>query len=89
MRFRLSNSDLLKLIGPPIVFTSLTSCAVFDYVFDVREICDPGQYQIKYVEIATEIVRVKCMNEGQLDVLKQDSTLRIVSVAYIKRAGND
>ena len=82
-------SDRLKLLVLPIVFASLSSCAIFDYIFEVKEICDPGQYQVQFVEIATEIVRVKCMNEGQLDVLKQDSTVRIISAAYSKRRSND
>lgn len=76
-------SCVLALLVLPFVVTSLNSCAVFDYVFDVTEICRPGQYQVKFVEIATEIVRVECMNEGQLDVVKQDSTIRIISVGYV------
>lgn len=72
-----------KVLVLPFVLASFTSCAVFDYVFDVTEICDPGQYQVKFVEIATEIVRVKCMNEGQLDVLKQDSTIRVITVGLV------
>ena len=78
-------TSVLKLLALPIVLASLNSCAVFDYVITVTDICEPGQYQVKFVEIATEIVRAKCMNEGQLDVLRQDSTIRIISVGYVAR----
>ena len=67
------------------VFASLSSCAVFDYVFDTTTLCEVGQYQVKFVEIATEVVRVKCATEGQLDVLKQDSTIQIIGVAHITK----
>ena len=76
-------SSALKHLVLLFVFAILNSCAVFDYVFDVKTICDPGEYQVRFVEIATEIVRFKCMNEGQLDVLKQDSTIRIIGVSYV------
>ena len=76
---------MLKRLALPILLLSLTSCAVFDHIFDVKSICDTGQYQVKFVEIATEVVRVKCVNEGQLDVLRQDSTIQILGVAYVRR----
>lgn len=67
------------------VFAPLSSCAVFDYVFDTTTLCEVGQYQVKFVEIATEVVRVKCATEGQLDVIKQDSTVQIIGVAHITK----
>ena len=75
---------MLKRLALPILSLSLTSCAVFDHIFDVKSICDAGQYQVKFVEIATKVVRVKCVNEGQLDVLRQDSTIQILGVAYVR-----
>ena len=81
--FDVSKSCVLRLLVLPFVFACSNSCAVFNYIFEVKEICEPGQYQVKFVEIATEIVRAKCMTEGQLDVLKQDSTIRIISVGYV------
>jgi len=75
---------VLKRLALPILLLSLTACAVFDHILDVKSICDVGQYQVKFVEIATEVVRVKCVNEGQLDVLRQDSTIQIVGVAYVR-----
>lgn len=84
----MSSSIVLKLLTVPMAFASLASCAVFDYVFDVTEFCKPGEIQVKFVEMATEIVRVKCMNEGQLDVLKQDSTIRVISVGPVTGNSN-
>ena len=75
---------MLKRLALPILFLSLSSCAVIDHIFGVKSICDVGQYQVKFVEIATEVVRVKCVNEGQLDVLRQDSTIQIVGVAHVR-----
>ena len=76
-------TNIRRLFVLPFIFACLNSCAVLDYLFEVKQICEPGQYQVKFVEIATEIVRAKCMTEGQLDVLKQDSTIRIISVGYV------
>ena len=75
----------MKRLSVLFAFTSLTSCAVFDYIFDTTKFCDVGRYQVKFVEIATEVVRVKCATEGQLDILKQDSTIQIIDVAYITK----
>ena len=75
----------LKRLSLLFVFALLPSCAVFDYVFDATKLCEVGQYHVRFVEIATEVVRVKCVTEGQLDVVKQDSTIQIIDVAYITK----
>lgn len=72
----------LKRLSMLFVCATLSSCTVFDYVFDTTKLCEVGQYQVKFVEIATKVVRVKCASEGQLDVIKQDSTIQIIDVAY-------
>lgn len=75
--------NVLKLFALLSLLTSLVSCAFFEYVSHANSICEPGKYQVQFVEIATEVVRVKCATEGQLDVIKQDSTIQIIGVAYI------
>ena len=74
--------NVLKLFALLSLLTSLASCAFFEYVSHANSICEPGKYQVKFVEIATKVVRVKCASEGQLDVIKQDSTIQIIDVAY-------
>lgn len=84
IRWRWLTIKAPKLFVLPFVLASLPSCAAYDYFFDVSKFCDPGQFQVQFVELATDIVKVKCMNEGQLDVLQQDSTVQILSEAFVK-----
>ena len=66
-----------------LLLPSLTSCAVLDYVFDEPKVCKAGQHLVSYVEIATEVVQARCLTEGQLDVLRQDTTVRIIGVGPV------
>ena len=66
-----------------LLLPSLTSCAGLNYVFDEPKVCKAGQHLVSFVEIATEVVQVKCMTEGQLDVLSQDTTVRIIGVGPV------
>lgn len=72
---------MLKQVAMPVVCMTFSSCAYFEDFFDFKRACDTGQYLVTSVEIATEAVQVKCVTEGQLDVMKQDSTIRVISVS--------
>ena len=76
---------MLKHVGIPFVFVSLTSCAFVEDFFDFKKACTAGQYLVTYVEIATEIVQVKCVSDGQLDVMRQDKTIRVINVGPVTR----
>ena len=75
--------SVLKQLAIPLVCVLLASCAFFADFFDFKKACTAGQYLVTYVEIATEVVQVKCATEGQLDVMKQDSTIRVISVGPV------
>lgn len=79
---------MLKQIAIFLVCVSLSACAYFEDFFDYRKACNAGQYLVTFVEIATEIVQVKCVTEGQLDVLKQDSTIRVINVGAVTKKLN-
>ncbi|MCY4128211.1 MAG: hypothetical protein OXG15_03085 [Gammaproteobacteria bacterium] len=74
---------MLKWATIPLVCVFLTSCTFFEDFFDFKQACTAGQYLVTYVEIATEVVQVTCATEGQLDVMKQDSTIRIINVGPV------
>ena len=79
---------MLKQVTILLVCIALTSCAYFEDFFDFKKACNVGQYLVTYVEIATEIVQVKCVTEGRLDVMKQDSTIRVISVGPVTKKLN-
>lgn len=79
---------VLKQITIFLVCVSLSSCAYFGDFFDYKKACNVGQYLVTFVEIATEIVQVRCVTEGQLDVMKQDTTIRVISVGPVTKKLN-
>ena len=79
----------LKRITISVLCLSLASCALIGDFFDATKACASGQQLVTFVEIATEVVQSKCVTEGQLDVLKQDSTIRVINVVPSVAVSNE
>lgn len=84
MRLPKQRVGVLKSIGVPILIVLLSGCTALDYFLDVGQFCEPGLIHVQYVEIATNDVRVRCVDESQLDVLNQDSTIQVIEVGQFK-----